>query len=174
MAPEKPGLLDAEGRLRDLSGVVSDIHGSVLERFLPRLARLAPGGCPWYRADLGWGRARVGWVSSSASTSTTKTRLSRPVLLTPKAGGFPQGHRCHPWPLRPHRDFPGLSKDRLGRGGHRAHRPLRFRGQALEYVAATVRSTAFPSGLFRLERGGQWAWDKGKGCDRFGPVDPIW
>ncbi|MDW8482454.1 MAG: hypothetical protein RML14_11455 [Meiothermus sp.] len=59
MAPEKPGLLDAEGRLRDLSGVVPDIHGSVLERFLPRLARLGlrqlplVPGRPWLGACAG-------------------------------------------------------------------------------------------------------------------------
>src|SRR4051812_13711276 len=44
---EKPGLLDAEGRIRDLSGVVPDIAGDVIEPAgLAKLAQLDPASLP--------------------------------------------------------------------------------------------------------------------------------
>ena len=41
---------------------------------------------------------------------------------------------------------------------------------ALAHSPATSSSTMFPSANTRLERGG--TWDKGKGCDTFGPIGP--
>ena len=44
---EKPGLLDAEGRLRDLSGVIGDVGGeALLPGSLARLAALDPSDLP--------------------------------------------------------------------------------------------------------------------------------
>ena len=50
---EKPGLLDAEGHIRDLSGVIADIAGETLvpER-LARLAALDPTQLPRVPADV--------------------------------------------------------------------------------------------------------------------------
>ena len=53
---EKPGLLDNDGKIRDLSGVIADVAGSVLsDESLARLRSLDPAGLP-----LVSGEPRVG------------------------------------------------------------------------------------------------------------------
>lgn len=48
---EKPGLLAADGTIRDLSGVVADIDGSaVTPDALARIAAIDPATlCPWWK-----------------------------------------------------------------------------------------------------------------------------
>ena len=61
---EKPGLVDASGELRDLSGVVPDIAGAVLGRdFMRRLAAMDPATLPLVPADSRLG-ACVGGVGN--------------------------------------------------------------------------------------------------------------
>ena len=51
---EKPGLLDAEQRIRDLSGVIDDVAGSVLDpASLARLASLDPHSLPLVAGNPG-------------------------------------------------------------------------------------------------------------------------
>ena len=50
---EKPGLLDASGRIRDLSGEIADVDGSVLGAdSMARLAKLDPEGLPEVEAGV--------------------------------------------------------------------------------------------------------------------------
>ena len=52
---EKPGLIDAQGTLRDLSKVVPDIGPAQLDAaVLAKLAKLDPPSCPPYAAHLAW------------------------------------------------------------------------------------------------------------------------
>ena len=49
---EKPGLIDAAGKLRDLSEIIDDIHGESLSpRVLARLAKIAPDALPAVRGN---------------------------------------------------------------------------------------------------------------------------
>jgi 2,4-didehydro-3-deoxy-L-rhamnonate hydrolase len=53
---EKPGLLDDEGRLRSLAGVVDDIGPALLsDRALRKLARIAPASLPLVRGNPRFG-----------------------------------------------------------------------------------------------------------------------
>ena len=55
---EKPGLLDRDGKIRDLSGAVRDIDGETLSpASLDRLRRLDPAPCRWCPARRGSARA---------------------------------------------------------------------------------------------------------------------
>ena len=52
---EKPGLIDAEGRIRDLSAHVDDIDGALLSRDLAGLRDLDPAGLPLVDGDQRYG-----------------------------------------------------------------------------------------------------------------------
>ena len=53
---EKPGLIDADGKIRDLSGVVADISGDVLSRTgRERLRALDPASLPLAPEDSRYG-----------------------------------------------------------------------------------------------------------------------
>ena len=72
---EQPGLLDSQGRIRDLSGVVPDISGEVLSRsWLERLATLDPDTLPL--------------VSGSP-------RIGAPIGVVPKFFGIGLNYRDH-------------------------------------------------------------------------------
>jgi 2-keto-4-pentenoate hydratase/2-oxohepta-3-ene-1,7-dioic acid hydratase in catechol pathway len=72
---EKPGLLDSQGQIRDLSGVVSDISGDALSRSgLERLAKLDPAALPV--------------VSGSP-------RIGAPIGVVPKFFGIGLNYRDH-------------------------------------------------------------------------------
>ena len=65
---EKPGLLDGQGRLRDLSGVIPDVAGdALLPASLDRLRASTPARCRWSRARPASDRASAASASSSAS-----------------------------------------------------------------------------------------------------------
>ena len=68
----------------------------------------------------------------------------------------------------------GLGQDRLGGRARRRHRHARratsTKADALKYVAGYCVVNDVSEREYQLERGG--TWDKGKGCDTFGPVGP--
>jgi hypothetical protein len=71
--------------------------------------------------------------------------------------------------------IPRGSEDRLGsRAGRRDRRAPRYvtEAEALDHVAGYVLINDVSERAFQIERGG--TWDKGKGCDTFGPSAPGW
>ena len=68
----------------------------------------------------------------------------------------------------------GLGQDRLGGRARRRHRHARratsTKADALKHVAGYCVVNDVSEREYQLERGG--TWDKGKGCDTFGPVGP--
>jgi hypothetical protein len=65
---EKPGLLDSQGRIRDLSAQVDDIGGAtLLPDALQRIAALDPASLPLVEATRASARAWRERASSSAS-----------------------------------------------------------------------------------------------------------
>jgi len=172
---EKPGLLDPDGRLRDLSEVVPDINGLVLSRYLPRLARLNPRRLPPVR-----GRPRLGPCVGGVgkficiglnykdhADETGAAYPQEPVVFL-KATSAISG------PFDPIVLPRGSSKtDWEVELGVVIGRPAKYvsEEEALEYVAGYCVVNDVSERSFQLERGGQW--DKGKGCDSFGPIGPY-
>ena len=172
---EKPGLLDPDGRLRDLSEVVPDINGSVLSKYLPRLARLNPRRLPPVR-----GRPRLGPCVGGVgkficiglnykdhAEETGAAYPQEPVVFL-KATSAISG------PFDPIVIPRGSSKtDWEVKLGVVIGRPAKYvsEEEALEYVAGYCVVNDVSERSFQLERGGQW--DKGKGCDSFGPIGPY-
>ena len=172
---ERPGLLDPEGNMRDLSGVVPDLGGDALSpASLARLADLDISALPVVPADarLGPCVARVGkficiGLNYRQHAAETGAALPDEPILFLKATSSIAGPNDDVW-------LPGNSTKtdwevELGVviGRRAKHVPV---ARALGYVAGYCVVNDLSEREYQLERGGQW--DKGKGCDTFGPLGP--
>jgi len=172
---EKPGLFDEEGRLRDLSGVIADIDGAVLsDKALKKLARIDYKTLPLVRGNprlgvplKGIGKfIGIGLNYADHAAETGATPPKEPIVFM-KAVTSLNG------PDDPVMLPPGAKKTdyevELGVViGTRAQ--YVSEEDALKFVAGYCVVNDVSERSYQLERGPQW--DKGKGCDTFGPVGP--
>ncbi|WP_323122254.1 ureidoglycolate lyase [Burkholderia alba] len=172
---EKPGLLDAQGRIRDLSGYIDDLAGAALEpASLARLRELDPTGLP-----LVDGQPRIGacvgqvgkfiCIGLNYSDHAAESGMDippEPVVFgkwTSSIGGpdddveIPRGSSKTDWEVEL-----GVV---IGRGGRYIDE-----ADALSHVAGYCVVNDLSEREYQLERAG--TWDKGKGCDTFGPIGP--
>jgi 2-keto-4-pentenoate hydratase/2-oxohepta-3-ene-1,7-dioic acid hydratase in catechol pathway len=172
---EKPGLLDADGKIRDLSGVVADITGAELSpASLKKLAAIDPAtlplveGSPRYGVPVN-GVSKFIAVGLNFADHAAESNLpipEEPVLFTKAVSCLtgpndqvmiPKGSLKTDWEVE------------LGVViGSRAS--YVSEAEALDHVAGYVLINDVSERAFQIERGG--TWDKGKGCDTFGPVGP--
>ena len=174
---EKPGLLDAEGQVRDLSGAARRHHARprcrrpALDRAarastrasLPVVAARHAGACP--------GRACGKFIAIGLNYADHAAESDMPIPKEPivfmktvdsavgcnHAVVLPQGSVKSDWEVE------------LGVViGTRAR--YVSEADALKHVAGYCVVNDVSEREYQLERGGQW--DKGKGCDTFGPVGP--
>jgi 2-keto-4-pentenoate hydratase/2-oxohepta-3-ene-1,7-dioic acid hydratase in catechol pathway len=173
---EKPGLFDEEGRLRDLSGVVADIDAAVLsERALRKLARIDYKTLPLVRGNprLGVPLKGVGkFIGIGLNYADHAAEIGMPAPREPIV--FMKATSCLSGPDDAVMLPPGSKKTdwevELGVViGTRAQ--YVDEAVALDYVAGYCVVNDLSERSYQLERGGQW--DKGKGCDTFGPVGPF-
>ncbi|MFZ5462656.1 MAG: fumarylacetoacetate hydrolase family protein [Pseudomonadota bacterium] len=172
---EKPGLIDTEGRLRDLSRIVPAIDHTVLApRGQAALRRIAPDSLPLVkgRPRLGvpfTGISKIVGVGLNYRDHAQEAGLplpTEPIL-------FLKATTCISGPWDAIELPPGSVKTdwevELGIviGTHARHVPEH---QALDHVAGYCVVNDVSEREYQLERGGQW--DKGKGCDTFGPIGP--
>ncbi|MES2150803.1 MAG: fumarylacetoacetate hydrolase family protein [Pseudomonadota bacterium] len=172
---EKPGLFDEEGRLRDLSGVIADIDASVLsDKALRKLARIDYKSLPLVRGNPRMGVPVKGigkFIGIGLNYADHAAESGMPLPKEPivfmkaisclsgpdDAVMLPQGSKKADWEVE------------LGVViGTRAQ--YVSEADALSYVAGYCVVNDLSEREFQLERGPQW--DKGKGCDTFGPVGP--
>jgi 2-keto-4-pentenoate hydratase/2-oxohepta-3-ene-1,7-dioic acid hydratase in catechol pathway len=172
---EKPGLIDGEGKLRDLSAVVPDIGPEQLGAAgLARIRKANPAKLPLVR-----GKPRMGCPVSQVSKfiaiglnyADHAAESGAPIPKEPIV--FMKAPSCIQGPNDPVMLPKGSVKTdwevELGVViGTRA----RYVGQkeALSFVAGYTVVNDVSEREYQLERGPQW--DKGKGCDTFGPVGP--
>ena len=172
---EKPAMLDAQGRVRDLSGVIADLRAEMLApeglaplraidpASLPLVAkpgRIAP---PW----SGMGKfICVGLNYADHAAESGMPVPAEPVLFTKHTSTvigcndpvvLPQGSVKTDWEVEL-----GVVIGRTARYVSEA--------DALDHVAGYCVVNDISEREYQLERGG--TWDKGKGCDTFGPVGP--
>jgi 2,4-didehydro-3-deoxy-L-rhamnonate hydrolase len=175
LGQERPGLLDSDGRIRDLSRDVADIGPDGLTSAgLAGLAKLDPRSLPLVDGTprLGVPVARVGkfiaiglnFVDHAAESNLPIPK--EPVVFT-KATSSLTGPN----------DRVMLPKDSAKSDwevelgvviGRRASYVEQT--EALDHVAGYCVVNDVSEREYQLERGG--TWDKGKGCDTFGPVGP--
>ena len=172
---EKPGLIDAQGTLRDLSKVVPDIGPAQLDAaVLAKLAKLDTAKLPAVRGTprMGCPVAGVGkFIAIGLNYADHAAESGAPIPKEPIV--FMKATTCIQGPNDPVMLPKGSVKSdwevELGIViGTRA----RYVTQkaALEHVAGYCTINDVSEREYQMERGPQW--DKGKGCDTFGPIGP--
>ena len=171
---ERPGLLDADGQVRDLSPLLADITGTTLspaalDRLrgvaLRELAVVEPGplAVPW----AGMGKfVAIGLNYADHAAEAGMPIPKEPIVFMKTVDSavgcnhavvLPQGSVKSDWEVEL-----GLVIGTRARYVSEA--------DALAHVAGYCVVNDISEREYQLERGGQW--DKGKGCDTFGPVGP--
>jgi 2-keto-4-pentenoate hydratase/2-oxohepta-3-ene-1,7-dioic acid hydratase in catechol pathway len=173
---EKPGLFDEEGRLRDLSGVIADIDASVLsDRALRKIAKIDYKTLPLVRGNPRLGVPVAGtrkFIGIGMNYADHAAETGAPVPKEPIF--FMKAITCLSGPDDPIQLPKGSKKTdwevELGVViGARAQ--YVEEKDALKYVAGYCVVNDVSEREYQFERGSQW--DKGKGCDTFGPVGPF-
>ena len=172
---EKPGMLDADGAIRDLSGVVGDIAGDTLTpEGIATLAAIDPAtlplvdGTPRYGACVGAvGKfICIGLNYSDHAAESGMDVPKEPVIFNKwtsaicgpdDAVEMPRGSTKLDWEVEL-----GVVIGKPGRYIDEA--------DAMAHVAGYCVINDVSEREYQLERGG--TWDKGKGCDTFGPIGP--
>ena len=172
---EKPGLLDAQGGIRDLSGVVPDLAGDVLlPESLSRLRALDPATLPIVEGTprIGPCVAGVGkfiCVGLNYSDHAAESGMAVPVepIIFMKATSaivgpnddlaIPRGSTKTDWEVEL-----GVVIGRMAKYVTEA--------DAMSHVAGFCTVHDVSERAFQLEGTGQWV--KGKSADTFGPIGP--
>ena len=172
---EKPGLLDADGRVRDLSRHINDVAGAIL---LPASIDALRGIDPATLREvkdatrLGACVGSVGKIigvglnyKDHAAESGMPIPSEPPLFLKPSSAvvgpnddvQIPLGSEKTDWEVE------------LGVVIGKPGKYLKIE-QALDHVVGYCVCNDVSERAYQLERGGQW--DKGKGCDTFAPIGP--
>lgn len=172
---ERPGILDQQGRIRDLSGQVPDIAGDILlPESLQRLARQEIDKLPIVQGAprIGPCVGKVGkFVCIGLNYADHAAESNLPIPKEPivfmKATSAIIGPNDEV-------EIPRKSQktDWEVELGIVIGRPAKYvsESQAMDHVAGYCVVNDVSEREFQIERGGQW--DKGKGCDTFGPIGP--
>ena len=172
---EKPGLLDADGQIRDLSAVVDDIAGATLtEAGLAKVRAADPASLPVVEGNprIGPCVARVGkFVCIGLNYADHAAESNLPVPTEPVIFGKWTSAICGP---NDDVEIPRNSKktDWEVELGVVIGREAKYvdEANALDYVAGYCVINDVSEREWQLEHGTQW--DKGKGFDTFGPIGP--
>ena len=176
---EKPGLLDADGRVRDLSALLPDVAGAAL---LPASLASLRGldlnslplvpGVPQQDLRLGPCVGQVGkfiCIGLNYADHAAEAGMAvppEPVVFNKwtsaicgpdDAVQIPRGSLKTDWEVEL-----GVV---IGQGGRYI-----AEADAMAHVAGYCVVNDVSERAYQLERGG--TWDKGKGCDTFGPIGP--
>ncbi|HWT50762.1 MAG TPA: fumarylacetoacetate hydrolase family protein [Caulobacter sp.] len=172
---EKPGLLDAEGKIRDLSGHVADITGVQLSpEGLAKLAAIDPASLPVVEGSPRHG-VPIGNVGKFLAIGLNFADHAKEAGLEPPPEPifFTKATSCLNGPnddvMLPKDAVKGDWEVELGVVIGKRARYVE-QAEALDYVAGYVLVNDVSERAFQKELGSQW--DKGKGCDTFGPVGP--
>jgi ureidoglycolate lyase len=172
---EKPGLLDAQGHIRDLSNLIADIDGAILDGAgLAHLRALDPAALP--RVE---GSPRIGpcvgsigkfiCIGLNYADHAAESKLPLPAepvvfnkwnsaICGPNDGiEIPRGSKKTDWEVEL---------------GVVIGKPAKYvtETEALDHVAGYCVVNDVSEREWQIERGG--TWDKGKGFDTFGPIGP--
>ena len=172
---EKPGLVDAQGQVRALSGVIPDISAQTLSaQGLAQLRALDHSKLPLVQAP---GRIAPPWsgcgkfLCIGLNYVDHAAEAGMPVPKEPILFMKPTSVRvgANDAVVLPQGSVKGDWEVELGVViGTRAR--YVSEADALQHVAGYCVVNDVSEREYQLERGGQW--DKGKGCDTFGPVGP--
>jgi len=174
---ERPGILDKDGKVRDLSSVVTDINGATLsDESLKNIAAVDINSLPIVDDPIRFGPCVnhvgkficIGLNYADHAAESGAAVPAEPVVFMKATSAItgPNGNVIKP------RNSTKLDWEvELGIiiGKHSSYVELE---DALDHIAGYCVINDISERNFQLERpGGQW--DKGKGCDTFGPIGPY-
>jgi len=175
LGQEKPGVMDNDGNIRSLSGIVNDINGTTLSsQNLQRIQAVELSSLPIVDADVRLG-ACVGNVGkflciglnyADHAAESGMTIPNEPEVFTKATSAIsgPNDDIVQP-----------RNSDKLDWEVELAivigkHASYVSEEDAHRYIAGYCVCNDVSERTFQLEKGSQW--DKGKGCDTFGPIGP--
>ncbi len=172
---ERPGMLDEQGRLRDLSQHIADVGGAALSpASLAKLRALDSAALPLVEGQPRLG-ACVGGIGkficiglnyADHAAETGAAIPEEPVVFNKWTSAvigphdrveIPRGSQKTDWEVEL-----GVV---IGQGGRYISE-----ADAMRHVAGYCVINDVSEREYQIERGG--TWDKGKGCDTFGPIGP--
>ena len=171
---EKPGIVDVTGRIRDLSAVVADINGQVLAHELDKIRALDLETLPLVEEGVRCGACVgnigkficIGLNYSDHAAETGAAIPEEPIVFNKWTSAIvgpnddveiPRNSQKTDWEVEL-----GVVIGKDGRYIDKA--------DAMDYVAGYCVINDVSEREYQIERGG--TWDKGKGCDTFGPIGP--
>jgi 2,4-didehydro-3-deoxy-L-rhamnonate hydrolase len=172
---EKPGLLDNDGNIRCLADHISDIDGSTIsDETIATLRQLDAGDLPLVDSDVHLGPCvgNVGkFLCIGLNYSDHAAESGMPVPTEPEVFTKATSAICGPDDdiIQP------LNSDKLDWEVELAivigkHTSYVSEEDAASHIAGFCVCNDVSERAFQLEKGSQW--DKGKGCDTFGPIGP--
>ncbi|WP_277811547.1 fumarylacetoacetate hydrolase family protein [Chromohalobacter canadensis] len=172
---EKPGLLDANGKIRDLSSLIKDVAGESLDdTALASIAQADPESLPEIPEGTRLGPC-VGQVGkficiglnySDHAAETGAEVPPEPVVFNKWTSAICGPNDDVEIPRDSHKtDWEVELGVVIGKGGRYIDE-----ADAMNHVAGYCVVNDVSEREFQLERSG--SWDKGKGCDTFGPLGP--
>lgn len=175
LGAEKPGLLDQDGAIRDLSGVIGDVAGEALsDESLAKLRDLDPTALPLVEGDprLGPCVGQVGkfiCIGLNYADHAAEAGMAlpeEPVIFFKATSAI-----CGP---NDDVEIPRTSvkSDWEAELGVVIGKHTKYvsKEDALDHVAGYCVVNDLSERDFQLHRSGQWV--KGKSCDTFGPIGP--
>jgi 2,4-diketo-3-deoxy-L-fuconate hydrolase len=172
---EKPGLIDSEGKLRDLSALVADLGPAQLgSAVMNKLRKHNPAKLPLVRGKPRFGCPVAGvgkFIAIGLNFADHAAEAGAPIPAEPIV--FMKATSCIQGPddavMLPKGSTKTDWEVELGIViGTRAR--YVSKKDAPNYVAGYCVVNDVSEREYQLERGTQW--DKGKGCDTFGPIGP--
>jgi 2-keto-4-pentenoate hydratase/2-oxohepta-3-ene-1,7-dioic acid hydratase in catechol pathway len=174
LGQEKPGLVDKDGKVRDLSGHVKDIAGEAISpEGLKKLAAIDPTSLPIVEVDrygacvAGTGKfICIGLNYSDHAAETGATVPPEPIIFMKATSAI----------VGPNDDVEiprtSLKTDWEVELGVVIGKHAKYvsENEAMDYVAGYCLINDVSERAFQAERQGQWT--KGKSCDTFGPTGP--
>lgn len=172
---ERPGLIDSQGRLRSLAGVVPDISGpNLAPQSLRKIRKINPAKLPLVRGNPRLGACVGGtrhFIAVGLNYADHAKEAGLPIpgepILFEKAPScivgpndnvmLPKGSTSTDWEVE-------LA---IVIGSRARYVP---KSRALDVVAGFCVCNDVSERAFQHDRGGQWT--KGKGCETFGPLGP--
>mgnify|MGYP003619093439 FL=1 len=171
---EKPGIVDVTGRIRDLSAVVADINGQVLAHELDKIRGLDLETLPLVEEGVRYGACVgnigkficIGLNYSDHAAETGAAIPEEPIVFNKWTSAIvgpnddveiPRNSQKTDWEVEL-----GVV---IGKDGRYIDKV-----DAMDYVAGYCVINDVSEREYQIERGG--TWDKGKGCDTFGPIGP--
>jgi 2-keto-4-pentenoate hydratase/2-oxohepta-3-ene-1,7-dioic acid hydratase in catechol pathway len=175
LGSEKPGILDAEGQIRDLSGHITDITPAQLSAAaLAALAAIDPASLPLVEGSPRYGVPvsgsgkfiAIGLNYADHAAESNMPIPKEPIVFTKAITSLhgpndtviiPKGSKKSDWEVEL-----GIVIGTKAQYVDEAN--------ALAHVAGYCVINDVSEREWQIERGG--SWDKGKGCDTFGPTGP--